>query len=59
VTSEVPTAVNMMISAFCYVGPCILIKLIISLIGIVGDGVQLGPLGTAVTSGPIVRALSD
>jgi hypothetical protein len=29
------------------------------LIGIVGDGVQLGPLGTAATNRPIVPALGD
>jgi hypothetical protein len=32
---------------------------VIFLIGIVGDGVQLGPLGTAATSRPIVPAPGD
>jgi hypothetical protein len=32
---------------------------LISLIGAVGDGVQLGPLGTAATNRPIVPAPGD
>jgi hypothetical protein len=34
-------------------------KVIFFLIGIVGGGVQLGPLGTATTNMPIVPALGD
>jgi hypothetical protein len=37
----------------------VVVMTLINLIGIVGDGVQLGPLGTAATNRPLVPAAGD